>query len=129
MEGGLGIDRAALTPLSPLAQGLAARPEQALRDAARGKDGEAALSFQALLGSLLVREMRRALPDGMFGSGPGADAFDSWFDEHLGRALAERDALGLAGMIKVSLARLEESRAAQAAAEDATGPGPEEATE
>ena len=38
-------------------------------------------------------------------SGSGSDVYAGWFDEHLGRSLAERDALGFAGMIKASLAR------------------------
>lgn len=66
---------------------------------------EAAHEFEALLGRMLVREMRRGVATGLFGGGAGADTYEGWFDEHLGEALADRDALGLAGMVKVALGR------------------------
>ena len=65
----------------------------------------AAHEFEALLARVLVREMRRGVSTGLFGSGAGADTYEGWFDEHLGEALADRDALGLSGMVKVALGR------------------------
>jgi Rod binding domain-containing protein len=64
---------------------------------------EAADEFEALLATTLVREMRKGLPDGFFGKGPGADVFEGWLDEHVGGSLAESGALDLAGIIKVNL--------------------------
>ena len=81
------------------------------RMTAEGSDA-AALKFQALLATMLVREMRRSVPEGFFGEAAGADTFNAWMDEHLGAVLAEQDALGLAGQIKASLGSLE--RAAEA---------------
>jgi len=94
-------------------EGLAERA----RAAAGEKDaGEAAQGFESLLATMLVKEMRRALPEGFFGAGSGADVFDGWLDEHLGQALAASGALDLAGSIRISLgekaAALAQSQAA-----------------
>ncbi len=77
----------------------------ALRAARSGRDEEAGKAFEELLARMLVRELRRALPEGPFGGGAGADVYEGWFDETLGAALVANDALGLSGMIKTSLAR------------------------
>ena len=71
--------------------------------AATGEAQEAAAKFEALLATTLVKEMRKALPEGFFGSGAGSDVFEGWLDEHVGRALAESGALDLAGMIKTGI--------------------------
>lgn len=76
----------------------------ALRRDLQHSDPEvAAKKLEALFATILVKEMRRALPNGFFGTGSGADTFNGWFDEHLGEALARSGALNLAGMIKTSL--------------------------
>ena len=90
--------------------------DRAQRALDAGKPDRAAREFETLLAVQLVRELRRALPRSMFGEGSGADVYEGWFDEHVGRALAERDALGLAKMIQGSLAR---KAAADAASETA----------
>lgn len=79
--------------------------DAATRAAAAGRDEEAAERFEALFATQLVKELRRALPEGSFFQGAGADTYDSWLDQHLGDALASSDSLGLAGMIKTALAR------------------------
>jgi len=84
--------------------------ERALRRADGGDPKEAATAFQSVLATLLVKELRRALPEGMFGKGPGADVYEGWFDEHLGRTLAERDTLGMREMLRAELARRQEAR-------------------
>ena len=63
----------------------------------------AARDFEALLGTLLVKELRQSLPDGFFGKGEGFETFEGWFDEILGEKLAQSGALELAGMVKASL--------------------------
>ena len=93
----------------------------AARLAARGENGQAAKAFQGVLARLLVREMRRGLGAGLFGKAAGADTFEAWFDEHIGGVLAERDALGLAGMVKTALGRASQ---AQPAAPTAQGVQP-----
>ena len=79
--------------------------DRAQRALKAGKPEQAAREFETLLAVQLVRELRRSIPQPLFGEGSGADVYEGWFDEHLGRALAERDALGLAKMIQGSLAR------------------------
>jgi Rod binding domain-containing protein len=79
--------------------------DRAKRAVERGDAADAAREFEMLLAVQLVRELRRALPERLFGTGAGADVYEGWFDEHLGRTLAERDALGLAKTIQASLAR------------------------
>jgi len=59
--------------------------------------------FSKLLATMLVKEMRQALPEGFFGEGAGADIFNGWMDEHIGSALAERDGLRLEDMIAHSM--------------------------
>ena len=79
--------------------------DEAKRAAENGSVEEAAKSFERLFATMLVREMRRSLPDGFFGSVPGADTFEGWLDEHLGAALAEGNALGLAESLRADLIR------------------------
>jgi Rod binding domain-containing protein len=76
-------------------------------DAARaGNDvGGAARKFQGVLASLLVKEMRRSLPEGFFGDGAAGDIYSGWLDEHVGESLATRDALHLESMLRSSLER------------------------
>ena len=66
--------------------------------------------FEELFATMLVREMRKSAsginPEGgFFGKGAGADVYEGWFDEHVGRELAARDSLGLVGMVKAGIAR------------------------
>jgi len=65
----------------------------------------AARRFQALLGAMLVKEMRSTCSEGFFGSGPGGDVYGGWLDEHVGASLAQRDALHLEGAVRESLDR------------------------
>ena len=69
-----------------------------------GKAVDAAEQLEALFATMLVREMRRALPEGFFGGGSGADIYEGWLDEHIGSTLARDGALNLAGMVKAQLA-------------------------
>lgn len=78
------------------------------RAAAHADAGE---KFEDLLATMLVKQMRQSLPEGFFGSGPGADSFGGWFDKVFGEAVGE--SLEIAGMVRTSLdakqARLEGS--------------------
>jgi Rod binding domain-containing protein len=91
-----------------------------------GGDAETAAAvprqFSKLLATMLVKEMRRALPEGFFGEGAGSDIFDGWLDEHMGSALADRDGLRIEGMIAHSMQRKLEANAAPGAP---PGPGAE----
>tara|TARA_R110002126_G_scaffold67964_5_gene171882 strand:- start:2966 stop:3292 length:327 start_codon:yes stop_codon:yes gene_type:complete len=71
-----------------------------------GRDGDvdgAAHEMEKLFATMLVSELRKALPEGLFGSGAGHDTYSGWFDEHIGATLADSGALGLAGQIKASM--------------------------
>lgn len=99
----------------------AAQVERArsVAEGARGADTpervvEAARQFEALLATMLVKEMRASLEEGFFGKGPGADTFSSMLDEKLGNELAEQELFGLKEMLeKVARERIERSGGAQ----------------
>ena len=59
----------------------------------------------SLLSTMLVKEMRSSLGEGFFGKGPDGDVYGGWLDESVGKALADRDALHLEGVLKESLER------------------------
>ena len=66
-------------------------------------------SFSELFGTMLARELRKSGQGfgdegGLFGKGAGADVYEGWFDQHLGTALSQGDALGIVGMIKAGMA-------------------------
>ncbi len=66
---------------------------------------EAAQRFEALFMSMLVKEMRKTLPQGPFGAGPGADTYEAWFDEHVGQSVAASGAMDLVGILRSGLPR------------------------
>ena len=59
--------------------------------------------FEGLFATMLVNQMRKSLPEGFFGKGPGADSFGGWLDKSIGDALADSWDVGIAGMVKTSL--------------------------
>ena len=86
--------------------GLAA---ESLKSAGEAEDGgRAGEAFESYFATMLVKELRRSLPDGFF-SGSGSDVYGSWFDQHVGEALSEGNALGLAGLIKTSMAQAQDA--------------------
>ena len=68
--------------------------------------------MESLFATLLVSELRKGLGEGFFGSGPGADTFNGWFDEQIGSSLASRSSLGLTEQIQEAIVREQEARAA-----------------
>ena len=94
-------------PGSRTAQLAGARDLAHARDAGRSADAgrveEAASMFESLLATVMVKELRKGLSDGFFGSGAGSDVFEGWLDEHLGNSLAATGALDVAGFIRVGL--------------------------
>ena len=75
-----------------------------VKEMGRNGDAEgAAHEMEKVFATMLVGELRKSLPEGLFGAGPGNDTYSGWFDEHLGASLADSGALGLAGQIKASL--------------------------
>ena len=63
------------------------------------------MRFEALLATMLVKEMRSSLGDGFFGKGPDGDVYGGWLDQHVGQSLADRDALHIEGVLRESLER------------------------
>lgn len=94
-----------------------ARLASVRRAADKGDTKETAKEFEKLFAVMLVRELRRSMPQSPFGEGAGADVYEGWFDEHLGASLSERDALGIARMVGTSLGRSQAARDAAEAAE------------
>ena len=89
----------------PLAARSAVTSSSASPEAlARSLDGanakQVAAKFEALFASLLVKEMRKALPEGFFGTGADGDIYGGWFDEHLGAAIAKDGGLHLEALVE-----------------------------
>lgn len=118
-----GIQGGARAQVRAALQGVAGDDAgAALRAAEAGRDEEAAHAFEEIFARIFVRELRRGLPEGVFGGGAGSDVYEGWFDEHLGAALVQRDALGLAGVVKSGIGRVvaaSEDRARQGGPADA----------
>ncbi len=111
------LDLGALGSAGRATQGMGAeRLAQRAAELARSdRTEDAAQRFEELLATVLVKEMRRALPDGLFGQGPGADVFEGWFDEHMGKSLARDGVLGLAEVVREGLVRKAEERSREGA--------------
>lgn len=82
---------------------LSAQKLRAFDAAQQGDPKKTASKFEALFATQLVKEMRKTLDDGFFGSGAGSDVYEGWLDEHLGTALARGRGLGLADSLARSL--------------------------
>lgn len=65
-----------------------------------GKVENATEELEVMFSTMMVKEMRKSLGEGLFGSGPGVDTFEGWFDDHMGRAIAEGGAMELSGLLK-----------------------------
>ena len=85
------------TPIDPAVLGGVDLEERAARHE------ETARKFEEVIATMLVKEMRQALPNGFFGGGIGSDTFEGWLDKNLGESLASNWDLDLAGMIKAGL--------------------------
>ncbi len=85
---------------------IAARAEHVGDCARAGGDVKgAARDFEALFATMLIKEMRKALPEGFFGGESEGDIYGGWFDEQLGRKIAEDGALHLADTLEATLAK------------------------
>jgi Rod binding domain-containing protein len=102
----VGVDsQISATAASAQADRLTQAVEGLARDAQAGgaEARNVPHEFSKLLATMLVKEMRQALPQGFFGEGPGSDIFDGWLDDHLGSALAARDGLRIEELIAQSM--------------------------
>ncbi len=102
MDAGLPVDVTALN---------SARVADRAQELATGNK-DAGEQMEELFATMLVKELRKSLPnEGFFGSGKGADVFNGWMDEFLGKQLADEGALDLAGRVKVALDEKESKNA------------------
>lgn len=60
-----------------------------------GNKDEAARELEKLFVSLLVKEMRKSLPEGFFAQGPGSNVYAGFFDQMMSEALASGPGTGL----------------------------------
>ena len=60
---------------------------------------EAAMAFESYMVEMMVKEMRKTVPDGMF-SGGSAEVFSSLFDQELSSRIAESGGFGFGNMLK-----------------------------
>ena len=94
-------------------QANASREASALERAANSpSDKDAGAAFEAMLGTMLAKEMRKGLDEGFFGKGPGADSFSGWLDEFVGRVMAEQGTLGTGSLVKQYVAEVEGTQGA-----------------
>ncbi len=93
----------------PVDIGTLSSADTNLRAESLGRKGEdAGAELEALFATMLVKELRKALPnEGFFGKGKGADVFNGWMDRFLGDQLAADGALDIAGRVKVALSNQE----------------------
>lgn len=66
---------------------------------------EVAQEFEAILISLLLKEVRMTKPDGLFTGGLAHDIYRQLFDEQVARAMAHSGGLGLGKMLERQLLR------------------------
>ncbi len=64
---------------------------------------QAAKRFEQLLATELVKDMRKSLDEGFFGSGAGSDVYEGWLDEHLASAITSGRGLGMRDAIAANL--------------------------
>ena len=89
-------------PYMPI--GLKSAPMLSLESALEGPTTpETAEKFEAMLATMLVKEMRRSVPEGFFGEGSAGDIYSAWLDEHVGKTLASNDSLRMREMIERSV--------------------------
>ena len=99
MDGALNIGRPDLAGIA-----LEQMTKRFQADAPHSTPQQAGRRMEALFATMLVKELRRTLPnEGFFGSGPGADTFNGMLDEQIGEQLASRGALGIAERVIVAL--------------------------
>ncbi len=106
----LGLSRTQHAPHTDYSE---ARLEQLDRLAEEGKADEVAQSFEKLFSAMLVKEMRRSLPEGFFSGGSSSDIYESWFDQHVGQSIAETGSLGFAEEVRASIQRAQTAAEAE----------------
>lgn len=86
------VSASSMLPLGGIASSDIPFPERA------GRSEETAKAFEGMFASILVKEMRQTLSDGLFGSDT-ADVYGALFDQYVGQQLAEGEGLGIKQLI------------------------------
>ncbi len=115
---GASLERAAGAAHNDLAAG---RISRLAKNADTSEPETVAKEIEALFATLLASEMRKGLGEGFFGSGPGSDTFNGWFDEEIGSSLASQGSLGLAKSVRESLMQSQAAQEAEAFRHEAEG--------
>ncbi len=104
-----------LSALTAVASRVATAPQGNPTPEVGGDHQAAGKKFESLIATMLVKEMRKSLPNGFFGDGPGSDTFGGWLDKSIGDSLAGSWNVDIAGMVKTNLDakqnRLEQAQA------------------
>lgn len=92
--------------------GIAHRGVEAIDDPTRKRREalQVVEQFEALFARTLVQGLRQTADiggdgGGMFGSGPGADTYAEWFDDHMSAALGKSGQLGISTVLMRDLER------------------------
>ena len=92
----MSISPATMIPSSSMAH------SNALKVSPTAEPEEVARSFEAVFASMLIKEMRNTLSEGLFGS-EGSDVFGGLFDLHIGNAMADGQGLGIKDLVRSQL--------------------------
>lgn len=60
---------------------------------------DTAEKFEALLATMMVKELRRSAPEGFFGDSASGDIYSGWLDEQLGQVLAKSGSLHMRDLL------------------------------
>ena len=76
-------------------------PDQASGPLTSEEREHAALRFEEMFVSLMLKEMRATLSeeDGFFGGGPAGDTYGGMFDQYLGAHIAQQGGIGIGQQI------------------------------
>lgn len=72
---------------------------------------QTAEKFEALLATMMVKELRKAAPEGFFGDSAAGDIYSGWLDEQLGQVLAQSGSLNMRGMLEQGVQQKVEAQA------------------
>jgi len=100
--------------MPPIPDQKFSRIQRAVKSGDKTQIRDVSLQFETMFATQLVREMRQAMaPGGLFGEGPQSDYFQSMLDDAIGTAIAEREQLGIAALIRRQLEARDEVKVDQ----------------
>ena len=97
------MDVRAPAPAPLLAPGLSVSSAGTSRPIDPARAGEVARGFESMFLSFLLKEMRQTLEPDTFFSGDKGDVLGGLFDQFMAEHLSQKDALGIAAMVRKQL--------------------------